>query len=237
MTVVLRAQGKNRKISMGFYPMKVYGFATMVPEVTDLNFARLEEVAALKLKAVDKRKLLTSLNRYLADAAIFDAAPNVSDVTDRLEKIENLSRELAVLLSDPSELGQAAVCLNFPFHRIDPNALVRILRELAVSFRARAQNSEKGKGGRPVNASLKRFLQEVGAVFDTAGGGGVVGANWYEEKGRYSGRLLELICELLEQAKNRGARDYSRNTVAQIIKELRRGQSVKITNLDRHKGD
>jgi hypothetical protein len=252
MPVVLRAQGKNRKLSMDFYPM----FATMVPEVTELDFAPLEEVSELKFKEVHKRKLLESLNCYLADAKIFDDAPSVQEVRRRLEKINKHSQEFATLLSDVepplddpmlksleyrakrallreerTATRQTAIRLCFPFHRIDPDALVRILRELAMSSGVSARDLERGKSGRPPNASLERFLQEVGEVFDTAGGRGIVGAHWREGSnkysGRYSGRLLKLICELLEQAKKRGGADYSRNTIAQRIKELRRAAKRK----------
>lgn len=200
--------------------MRVHGFATMIPEVTGLDFNQLELVSELEFKEAHRKKLLDSLNHYLADVAIFEAAPRIPQVRDRLKKIKKCARELSRLLESRSELGQAVVYSVFPFYRMNPLLFVRVLNELAMSSGASARDLEKGKSGRPSKAFLDRLLLEVGEVFDAAGGKGI-GCYWKEIDENYQGSLLELVCELLKQAKKSGGPNFRRNTIAQKIKEIR----------------
>jgi len=202
--------------------LKVSGFATMVPEVTELNFDRLEKVSGLNFKEAHRRKLLKSLNRYLADDAILSAAPKVPQVRERLKKIKKHTQALSNLLGDHSELGQAAVRSVWPFNLVDLGTFSRVLWRLSLLCEASVIDMGEGESGRPAKLPLLQLMFEVGYVFDDAGGEGIVGCSSNTGDSGYHGPLLELACELLTQTKKDGGLGFSRQTIGKWLKNRRK---------------
>ena len=113
--------------------MKVLGFATMVPEAREIDFTALEKCGGIQFTERDKKDLLHAINEALVDREIFNKAPLVTEVKERLEKIEEHACDLADKLSDASELGQASVNLCWLWESgIDPTAFRRLLYKLAA---------------------------------------------------------------------------------------------------------
>ena len=203
--------------------MKVQGFATMVPEVSEIDFTALEKCGGIQFTELDKKDLLHAINQALADREIFNKAPLVTEVKERLGNIEEQASQLAYNLSDSSELGQASLNLCWIWEsEIDPTAFRHILYKLA----ARAKDAKRlgTKKGRPPKAKayLEAFIPRVAVIYDRAGGA-KVSCHWDEYSDQYKGELLELICCLLRQ----GGLDPIRNTIAQMIIRYRRQRSVK----------
>lgn len=197
--------------------MSTLGFATMVPEVSELDFATLEEKCGIKFSESDKEDLLHAVNDALVNREFFNKAP-VTKVREQLQDIEKNARELAKLLGDRSEKGQVAVDRCWPWwKKMDPSLLVRLLYEIAGNAKA-ARNLSTKKGRPPEErAYLKPFIPRVATVYDRAGGEKPY-CNWDPYLDGYKGKLLDLVCGLLYQ----GGLCPSRNTVAQLILDYRK---------------
>jgi len=201
------------------------GFAAFIPEVSKLDFPELERVMQVELREHHRVKLLGTLNSYLGDAFYFEHAPTVAEVRKRAEKIEKHARNLAELLADGSELGQATDAECWPWERYlnnpyfsNSNATIRLLRDLEFKAWVFLDNLSSDNPGRPQNAYLAPFIAAVGRVYDDAGGkGGGISTNRIDGK-TPEGALFDGICWLLDKAE----RTYRRNTVAQVVKDWRK---------------
>ena len=203
--------------------MKVLGFATMVPEAREIDFTALEKCGGIQFTERDKKDLLHAINEALVDREIFNKAPLVTEVKERLEKIEEHACDLADKLSDASELGQASVNLCWLWESgIDPTAFRHLLYKLAA--RAKDAKNLGTKKGRPPKAKayLEAFIPRVAVIYDRAGGA-KASCHWDEYSSQYKGELLELVCCLLSQ----GGIDPVRNTIAKMIIRYRRQRPVK----------
>jgi len=203
--------------------MKVLGFATMVPEAREIDFTALEKCCGIHFTEHDKEDLLHAINEALVDREIFNNAPLVTEVKERLKNIEEHARELANNFSDSSELGQASLNLCWPWEsETDPTAFRHFLYKIAA--RAKDAKSLGTKKGRPPKAKayLDAFIPRVTIIYDRAGGS-KTSCHWDEYSSEYKGELLELVCCLLSQ----GGLEPIRNTIAQMIIRYRRQQSVK----------
>jgi hypothetical protein len=192
--------------------------------VEKLDLKVLKEACGLELGNYEQA-LLERLNHFIkvGEAQTLQANKLSREYSWRVKTIAKNSAKLAALLSDT--VGQNI--LDRIFLRMvalrkggEPNwwpwtkerefsATLDDVTELAPRLLRRR--------GRPADQTLRHFISMVAQIYHAAGGktGGVT---WNPETGEWSGRLLNLLCALLNQAVDL---KYSRSTVAAMVKGLR----------------
>lgn len=207
-----------------------------VATLAALDVDRLNEAARVDLKC-HVPQLLKWLNFCLK----WVAAPRVEDVIDHLEQIAGTSRILADLLSKNETTANAVVGAFLAADEAEEITLLeegdgeRKIAKLRESISALADASSnamelrsttQGRGRRR-DIFLNLLVSRVCEIYDTAGGN-AVGA-YHASEGEYRGPVLDLICELLTQAKNVGIvsgrlANYSKGAIAQKIIKYRRSR-------------
>lgn len=202
-----------------------------------LDVDRLNEAAEVDLKC-HVPQLLKCLNFCLK----WGAAPKVNDVIAHLKRIAESSRTLADLLSKNETTAIAVLEAFLAADEAEDITLleggygekkIAKLREsilgladhassIAMEFRPTTRGRGKRKG-----VFLNLLIPKVCEIYDAASGNNRVGAYYHAGEGEYRGPVLDLICELLAQAKTVGVPNYSRGAVAQKIKAYRRSQKAR----------
>jgi hypothetical protein len=108
-------------------------------------------------------------------------------------------------------------------------------REQAFAFRAQLKELAdhlgafpKSKPGRPQERNFKLLLYDLHQIYERVRAGNKrTGAHWHQDRGAFQGSRLDFVCEVLNQVEKAGGHSYSRNTVAQILKNDMPGRTEK----------
>ena len=163
----------------------------------EFDWQSIERDCGIELTYRHRDRLSAAVSRYLTDLSFEMSKPSSKDVRKRLKAIGRHSKGLAEALSTKDSASEEAVNRVWPWSRaINPSNVKALLWELFTL--AERQQLLKSRGGRRRHAALSIFALEVRAIWHDAGEAGN-GCYWYEAKGRYAGRLLDLINSLITQ--------------------------------------
>ena len=163
----------------------------------EFDWQSIERDCGLEFTHGHRDRLSAAVSQYLMDLSFEMSKPSSKEVDERLKAIGSHSRGLAKALSTKDSASEEAVNSVWPWSRtIDPGNFKAFLWELSTL--AKRQQLLKSRVGRRRHAAISVFALEVRAIWRDAGGAGI-GCYWYEAKGRYAGRLLDLINSLITQ--------------------------------------
>lgn len=205
-----------------------------VATLTTLDVDRLNQAAGVDLKCH-----IPELLKWLNFCLKWAAAPRVKDVIVHLEQIADTSRALADLLSKDETTAVAVVGAFLAADEVEDIILleegdgekkiakfretISALADHASSSAMELRSTTQGRG-RPKGIFLNLLVPRVCEIYDAASGGNSTGAYYHVREEEYRGPVLDLVWELLAQAK---MMNYTKGAVAQKIKAYRRSQKAR----------
>jgi hypothetical protein len=194
-------------------PRNAYTISFNSPDLSTLDWTRLERVSRLTFTETQRAQLLAALNKYLeslyrrhfmadtravrahitrmqahAKALVKDLRHQVKETMSR-EQIEHGSHVLEAVLGEI-----------FPFELVDPKTLDRALNQLALNATVWLENQHKeSQPGRAPADGLRQLICAWHAVYREAGGTRR-GCSWNVQASKCKGPFLALLVVALRQA-------------------------------------
>jgi hypothetical protein len=221
-----------------FYP---FAGSFNVPELSSLDWPRLEGVCRLTFTAEQRDAMLAELNSYISDAVWQHFSPPMKAVQRRLGRIESLTRKLVALISTPPSterspqggyippeerdfaLYQAVLFELGVCDPTDPARRQEILWELIFGAKAgRERLRTQSRRGRHPRVGLRRMIRRWHAVYKMAGGV-EVGCFWSASTSQYEGPFLDLVDGTFDQVVTDHRAEFPKNFTLESLRPSRDG--------------